>query len=130
MRKSTKLIVVAAAAAAGIAVMGASSAFTDSNTVPDSTAGYGTSTVSGVQVDAVNYTQNATNPKVLDAVNFTTAVDVTAMTSTLTLTVNGIDLVFACQTPTGSGPYVIPCDVSGGTADIATLTNTALTVTS
>jgi hypothetical protein len=55
IRKRTVLAVVAVA---GIAAAGGS-AFTDSNTVPDSVAGYGTSSVSGATVTNVAHTLSA-----------------------------------------------------------------------
>ena len=56
MRRTTKKIVVAVAAVAALAAGGA--AFTASNTVPATTAGYGTSTVTGATVKSIQYTLN------------------------------------------------------------------------
>lgn len=53
-----KRTILAAVAVAGIAAAGGS-AFTASNTVDDSVAGYGTSTVSGATVSAVAHTMSA-----------------------------------------------------------------------
>lgn len=54
MRKSTKLLVAVAAAGA---IAGAGSAFTASNTLSgDDVAGYGTSTVTGATVEAMEHT--------------------------------------------------------------------------
>lgn len=48
-------------------------AFTAANTVGNSKAGEGTSTVSGYTVSAVDYTLNATNPSNIDQIAFTMA---------------------------------------------------------
>jgi hypothetical protein len=57
MRRNTKKMI------AGLAVIGAlaggGTAFTASNTVPASVAGYGTSTISGATVDSLSYTRSA-----------------------------------------------------------------------
>jgi hypothetical protein len=57
MRRNTKRMI------AGLAVIGAlaggGTAFTASNTVPASVAGYGTSTISGATVDSLSYTRSA-----------------------------------------------------------------------
>ncbi|HEX3615833.1 MAG TPA: hypothetical protein VHU61_04820 [Solirubrobacteraceae bacterium] len=54
MRFKPTRIVAAIAVIGAVAAGGA--AFTDSNTVPDTTAGYGTATVSGGTVDSLSYT--------------------------------------------------------------------------
>jgi hypothetical protein len=58
-----KRTVVAVVAVAGIAAAGGS-AFTDSNTVPESVAGYGTSSVSGATVTSVAHTLSANGSKI------------------------------------------------------------------
>ena len=62
-----------AAVAAGIVAALASTAFafTAANTVPNSRAGSGSSTVSGYTVSAVAYGLNATTPTNIDSVSFT-----------------------------------------------------------
>jgi uncharacterized protein YdeI (BOF family) len=65
MRRNTKKIVVAIAAIAALAAGGA--AFTASNTVPNTTAGYGTSTVTGATVKSIHYTLNGTKTTITDA---------------------------------------------------------------
>jgi hypothetical protein len=71
MRKarSRRGLVVAAAAAAVIGV--ATYAFTASNSVPATSAGQGSATISGYNVGSVVYNLNATNPSQLDSVSFT-----------------------------------------------------------
>ena len=54
MQRKTKKIVLALVVIGAVAAGGA--AFTASNTVPDSVAGYGTSTVTGATADSVHYT--------------------------------------------------------------------------
>ena len=58
-------LVVAAALATG------AYAFTATNTVPDSSAGSGSGTISGYTVSAVAYQLNATTPSNIDSVTFT-----------------------------------------------------------
>ena len=62
MRNTTK--VVAALGAAGLVIAGGT-AFTASNTVANSVAGYGTSTVTGATVSAVNHTLNGDGTLIL-----------------------------------------------------------------
>ncbi len=81
MRMSRVLLAGAAVAAAGIAT----SAFTASNTVPDSVAGYGQGDVTGATATAINYIANEDDGTILDAVVFTLTTDVTNATSTMTL---------------------------------------------
>lgn len=72
-------IAVAAAAVAG------TSAFTASNTVPNSVAGYGQGTISGATVTDIQYTPLSSDNTYLASVVFTTTTDVTNETSTMTL---------------------------------------------
>lgn len=81
MRLSRVLIAGAAVAAAGIAT----SAFTASNTVPDSVAGYGQGDVTGATVSDISYVANADDGTILDAVVFTVTTDITNATATMTL---------------------------------------------
>jgi hypothetical protein len=57
MRGKTRRIVAAAAVVAAVAAGGA--AFTAANTIPDSVAGYGTSTISGATATSLDYTLSA-----------------------------------------------------------------------
>jgi hypothetical protein len=75
----SKRTVLAVAAIAGIAAAGGS-AFTDSNTVPDSVAGYGTSTVSGATVSTVVHTLSGDGSKITGTtITFSTAQSATAV---------------------------------------------------
>jgi hypothetical protein len=80
MRLSRVLIAGAAVAAAGIAT----SAFTASNDVPPSVAGYGSAEVAGATVTNIKYNQD-TDPSKLASVVFTVQDDAADTLSTLTL---------------------------------------------
>jgi len=58
-----------------IAIAGGAYAFAASNTVPDSTAGSGASTVGGYTVSSIVYDLDAANPTIVDAITFTIAPD-------------------------------------------------------
>jgi hypothetical protein len=127
MRKSVKLALVAGAA--GLALVGASSAFTAGNTVPASTAGYGTATVSGITVSAIHYTQDAADASLLDQVVFDTSDDITTVPQTSTLTLEfttGSPVQYSCVNASGT-PSTITCAL-GTPVAIATVTQTDLTV--
>ncbi|HZR96999.1 MAG TPA: hypothetical protein VFA56_14985 [Gaiellaceae bacterium] len=70
-RRHRHRLLLAAALAAIVAP--AAYAFTASNTVPNTTAGSGSGTISGYTVSSVSYTLNASNPQNVDAVSFTIA---------------------------------------------------------
>ena len=53
-----------------LAIAGSAYAFAAANTVPDTTAGSGASTVSGYTVTDVVYDLDATNPTLVDAITF------------------------------------------------------------
>ena len=65
MQRKTKRIIGAIAVIAAIAAGGA--AFTASNTVPDTVAGYGTSNITGATVTALHYTLNGDGTQITDA---------------------------------------------------------------
>lgn len=99
-------IAVAAAAAAG------TSAFTASNTVPNSVAGYGQGTISGATVTNIQYTPLSTDNTYLASVVFTTSTNVTTETSTMTLKLGA--------TPLSGSPY--SCTYSAYSAGTMTIT--------
>jgi hypothetical protein len=111
MRKSTKLITVAAAL--GFVAIGAGSAFTASNTVPASVAGFGEGLVTGATVTAVHYVQNAADPMKLDSVSFDSSTDLTATTVTMTLKDGSLVIMgspYACTyTAYAAGATTITC---------------------
>jgi len=126
MRKSTKLLTVAAAL--GFVVIGAGSAFTASNTVPDSFAGFGEGSVTGTVVTGVHYNLD-TDQSLIDSVVFADADTLTGATITLTLKDSGGALL-------GASPYTCTSDgtnITCLTADkpaIAAIAKTDLTVVS
>ena len=65
MQRKTKRIIGVFVIIAAIAAGGA--AFTASNTVPDTVAGYGTSNITGATVTALHYTLNADGTEINDA---------------------------------------------------------------
>jgi Tfp pilus assembly protein PilV len=75
MKGKTKKIVLAVAVIGAIAAGGV--AFTEANTVPDSVAGYKTTTVSGATVTKVAYTLNSTGDTINDVILTFSSPDVT-----------------------------------------------------
>ncbi|HET7051842.1 MAG TPA: hypothetical protein VFI54_26465 [Solirubrobacteraceae bacterium] len=65
MQRKTKRFIGAIVVIAAIAAGGA--AFTASNTVPATVAGYGTSNITGATVTALHYTLNADGTQITDA---------------------------------------------------------------
>lgn len=120
MRKSTKLLTVAAAL--GFVVIGAGSAFTASNTVPDSFAGFGEGTVTGTHVTAVHYTLDS-DQSLIDDVVFADGDTLTGANITLTLKDGSGALI-------GASPYTCTSDgtnITCPTADKPALANIAKT---
>ena len=130
MRKSTKLITIAAAL--GFVAMGAGSAFTASNTVLNSVAGFGEGTVTGAVVTAVHYTQDSADPSELDTVSFDSSTDLTGTTVYLTLKDTTLAIMgsrYACTyTAFAASATTITCDVTSDHPLIAGLGATDLTV--
>jgi hypothetical protein len=87
MRKRT----LGAVLLAGLALSGAG-AFTASNTIADSTAGYGTAAVSGVTVTDTNYTLSLTDNSKVTAMSFTHADNLVGKTVLLELKSAGADI--------------------------------------
>jgi hypothetical protein len=65
MQRRTKRLIGAIAVIAAIVAGGA--AFTASNTIPDTTAGYGTSNITGATATALHYTLNADGTQITTA---------------------------------------------------------------
>ena len=124
MRKSTKIL--GALAVAGLIIAGGT-VFTEANTVPTSTAGYGTSTVTGVTVTNVKYNVHATNANLLDSIVFTETEDVSVPGDyKAILTINGpLNTQIVCDTTVAN---TITCLTP--TQVINTVTAVALTVVS
>ena len=82
MRRSTLALTAVGISAAAVA----GSAFTASNTVPDSVAGYGEGSITGITVNTVQYAPLATDGTLLDHVTFTAASAISnAKVATMTL---------------------------------------------
>jgi hypothetical protein len=129
MRKSTKM--VGGLVIAGV-VAATGSAFTASNLVPASTAGYGESAVTGATVSNVAYTL-AADPSKLASVVFTATTDVTGKTAQMTLrTTSGVvGTPYPCSLGTYGTPTVGQMTITCNTDDnpaLASFTATGLTV--
>ncbi|RBY93690.1 hypothetical protein DQ237_17130 [Blastococcus sp. TF02-8] len=85
MRKSRVLLAGVAVVAAGVTT----SAFTASNTVPSSTAGYASATVSGATATKITYVLDPTDKALADAVNFEITENITGMQAYVTLRSGG-----------------------------------------
>ena len=129
MRKSTKLLTVAAAL--GFVAIGAGSAFTASNTVPASVMGFGEGAVTGATVTAVHWTQNAIDPSKIDKVVFDSTTDLTGTTVVMTLknsTPATIGSPYSCTyTAYSAGATTITC-LTADNPSIAAIAATDLTV--
>jgi hypothetical protein len=94
-------------------------AFTATNTVPTSSAGSGSGTISGYTVSAVAYTLNATTPSDIDSVAFTLSATATTAKAKI---VSGSTTYTAC---TITGGVNVSCNFS---PDIAITTADQLSV--
>ncbi len=123
------------------AAVAATSAFTASNTVPDSVAGFGQGAVTGAVVTDIHYVTNADDGTIVDAVEFTTTTDVTNNTSTMTLKIgadaNGdggtvVGDPYPCVVKTGfewdNTSLVLICDTTGTTRNFEDFNAVGLTV--
>jgi hypothetical protein len=81
MRMSRVLLAGVAVAAAGVAT----SAYTASNTVPDSVAGYSSADVSGAEATNINYVLDGTDKSLIDSIDFDLVGDLDDKTAILTL---------------------------------------------
>jgi hypothetical protein len=105
-----KLLVAGVAA---LAVAGGAYAFTAANTVPASTAGAGSGTVSGYTVTNLHYGLNATSPANVDTLTFTVS-PVIPSTST------GKVIVQATLSVGGPNNYTCTTNTTGETVTCAT----------
>jgi hypothetical protein len=127
MLKSTR--VIAAAAITAVMILGGGAAFTASNVMPSSVAGYGESTVTGATVTAINYTLNSTDSSKLASVVFTAVppIDDSAVAG-LTLKNGGTSVESdSCVVSTSSGISTITCATAGAPL-INSFDGTGLTV--
>lgn len=106
-------LVVAAALATG------AYAFTATNTVPGSSAGSGSGTISGYTASAVAYTLNATTPSDIDSMTFTLSANASTAKAKI---VSGSTTYTAC---TIAGGVNVTCNFS---PDIAITTADQLSV--
>ena len=108
------------AAIAALAIAGGAYAFTASNTVPNTSAGAGSGTVSGYVVTNLHYNLNTTTPGNVDSLTFTI--------SPVVLSASAGKVVIAAALSSG-GPINYPCttDSTGATVTCATITPTQLT---
>ena len=121
MKSKTKKIILAVAAIGVLAAGGA--AFTEANVVPDSVAGYDTTTITGATATAVNYTLDGTGENITDvAITFST--DVT--NQHVRISFNGGTLTADCPVTGTVGSQVATC--SGLTQDTVLATDLAVTV--
>jgi hypothetical protein len=104
-------LIIAAVAAIGVA--GGAYAFTAANTVPASTAGAGSGTVSGYTVSALHYSLNATTPSNIDSLTFTISPSVPS-------TGSGKVIVSAALTTGGPSTYNCTTNTAGDTVTCAT----------
>lgn len=105
----------------------ASYGFAAANTVPGSTAGDGSGTVSGYTITNIHYTLNTTNPANIDSVTFNTspAISTTAPAGTIKVQIGqGAANTWHNCTVTTS----VSCDLTKDSAN-ATTTVTALGIT-
>jgi hypothetical protein len=110
--KLTSLRFLVALVAAG-AIAGGAYAFTAANTVPASTAGAGSGTVSGYTVSNIHYGLDATTPLNVDTVTFTVS-PVVPNTGT------GKVIVQAALTSGGPNTYTCSTNTAGDTVTCAT----------
>jgi hypothetical protein len=114
MRRNTKKIVAGVAAIAALAAGGA--AFTASNTVADSVAGYGTSNITGATATSIKYTLSADGTQINSA-----AIVFDGDVSTRTIAAGfGTDDLTDCTVGSyDSGTDSTPVTCSGYTQDTA-----------
>ena len=109
-------------AAIGVAVL-TTSAFTASNTVPQTKAGDGSNTITGYVASSVHYTLNGSNPQSIDAVAFTLDSAPIAGSTIKARLVSGSATWYSC---TNSGTAVscgtiLPSQATAATADQLTI---------
>jgi hypothetical protein len=121
MKRKSKKIVLALVVIGAVAAGGA--AFTAANVVPDSVAGYDTTTITGATATAVNYTLDATGVNITDvAVTFST--DITG--KHVRTSFNGGTLTADCPITGVVGSQVATC--SGLTQNTTAAIALAVTV--
>jgi hypothetical protein len=100
-------------AVAVMAIAGGAYAFTASNTVPNTTVGAGSGTVSGFTVTNVHYNLNATSPANIDSLSFT-------VSPVIPSTSSGKVNVQATLSVGGPNAYTCTTNTAGDTVTCAT----------
>jgi hypothetical protein len=113
MRKYGRKGKFAIAFVAMFVVAGSAYAFTAANTVPNSTAGAGASTVSGYTVSGLHYALNSTTPANIDSLTFTVAPVIPSSGS-------GKVIVQAALSTGGPTNYTCTTDTTGSTVTCPT----------
>jgi len=105
-----------------LAVAGGTYVYAATNTVPNTTAGAGSGTISGYTVSSVAYTLNSTNPANLDSVAFTIA---PAAASTVKVQLAPSGTWYSCTNSAGS----VSCNTTSPAASVATATQLTVVAT-
>jgi hypothetical protein len=105
------IVALLAAVVIGVAVY----AFTAANTVPDTSAGAGSGTISGYTITNVQYGLNATTPTNLDQVTFTIS---PAAASTVKVQLAPAGSWYSCTNASGS----VTCNTTSPQATVAAAT--------
>ncbi len=98
---------------AALSIAGGAYAYTAANTVPTSTAGAGSGTVSGYTVTNLHYTLNTTTPANIDSMTFT-------VSPVIPSTGSGKVAVSAALTTGGPNGYTCSTNTAGDTVTCAT----------
>ncbi|MEA2219850.1 MAG: hypothetical protein QOJ35_2476 [Solirubrobacteraceae bacterium] len=123
MRFKTSRIVASIAVIGAVAAGGA--AFTASNTLPDTVAGYGSSTISGATVSSLSYVRSS-DGATITAANLVIAGDMTGKTVQAAFNSSALS---ACTVGTYDGTTETPVACTGFTQDsnLATAFHVAVT---
>jgi hypothetical protein len=130
MRSSHVLLAGVAVAAAAVTT----SAFTASNTVPASVAGFGQGAVTGATITDIHYIANTGDGTILDGVELTSTTNLTGKTVTMTLKTTGGTVVvgtpYSCTIKDAwdATDIVMECDTTGSTRRFADFDSVGVTV--
>jgi hypothetical protein len=115
----TRLVVVTLAA---VALGGGVFAYAASNTVPNTTAGAGSGTISGYTISNVAYGLNSTTPTNLDSVTFTIS---PATATTVKAQLASAGTWYSCSNTAGS----VTCNTTSPQATVAAATQLTVVAT-
>jgi hypothetical protein len=108
---------ILAVAALGVVVTASAAGFAAANTVPNTVAGDGSGTISGLTISAIHYGLTTGDPKTLDNVTFTTsAAPAVGSTITIKLVAAGTTW-YTCTNVTTA----VTCDTSATPPTVASL---------